>query len=51
MENLPYVRGPHLGEHSVEILKRFGFSDQEIQEMIDKKVTIDGSKENVFKGF
>lgn len=32
-------RGPKLGEHSVEILKEYGFSDEEIQKMLDKGVT------------
>lgn len=32
-------RGPKLGENSVEILKEYGFSDGEIQDMIDRKIT------------
>ena len=32
-------RGPKLGEHSVEILKEYGYSDEKIQEMIAKGVT------------
>jgi len=31
-------RGPKLGEHSVEILKEYGYSNAEIQNMLDKKV-------------
>lgn len=33
------TRGPRLGEHSVEILKEYGFSDEEIQDFIDRKIT------------
>lgn len=50
-ENDPFKRGPRLGEHSVSLLKKYGYTDAEIQKLIDKKVTIDGSKEDVFKGF
>lgn len=32
-------RGPKLGENSVEVLKQYGFSDEEIQDMIDRKIT------------
>jgi crotonobetainyl-CoA:carnitine CoA-transferase CaiB-like acyl-CoA transferase len=32
-------RGPRLGEHSIEILKEYGYSDEEISEFLEKKVT------------
>lgn len=32
-------RGPRLGEHSAEVLKEYGYSDEEIQDMIDRKIT------------
>jgi crotonobetainyl-CoA:carnitine CoA-transferase CaiB-like acyl-CoA transferase len=32
-------RGPRLGEHSVEVLKEYGYSDGEIREFLEKKVT------------
>jgi crotonobetainyl-CoA:carnitine CoA-transferase CaiB-like acyl-CoA transferase len=32
-------RGPRLGEHSVEILKEYGYSDGEIRGFLEKKVT------------
>lgn len=32
-------RGPKLGENSVEILKEYGFSKEEIQDMLDRKIT------------
>lgn len=43
-----FVRGPRLGEHSVEILKELEFTDSEIADMISKKVTSDGSKEDLY---
>lgn len=46
-----YIRGPFLAEHSVEILKEVGYSDAEIQELLDKGITRDGSKENLYKAF
>lgn len=48
-ENNPYERGPRMGENSVEILKQYGYSDEDIQGMLDRKVTVDGSKEDLFK--
>lgn len=33
----PYNRGPFIGEHGVEILKEIGYSDEEIQAMLDSK--------------
>lgn len=52
-DNAPveYVRGPKLGEDSVDILKSVGFSDAEIQDMIDKGVTRDGSKGDLVAQF
>ena len=32
-------RGPALGEHSVQILKEFGYTDEQIQDMLDRKIT------------
>lgn len=32
-------KGPKLGEHSVEVLKEYGFSDDEIKAMLEKGVT------------
>ena len=32
-------KGPRIGENSVEILKEYGFSEEEIQAMLDKGVT------------
>ena len=32
-------RGPGLGENSVEILKRYGYSEEEIKDFIDRKIT------------
>ncbi len=45
-DNAPivYERGPLLAEHSVAILKEHGFTDEEIQSMLDKGITRDGSK-------
>lgn len=40
--------GPRLGEHSVEILKSIGFDDSEIADMIEKGVTSDGSKADLY---
>lgn len=39
---------PRLGEHSVDILTRLGFSGDEIQKMIADGVTSDGSKEDLY---
>lgn len=33
------TRGPRLGEHSVEILKEYGFSEAEVQDFIERKIT------------
>ncbi len=33
------TRGPKIGEHSAEILKEYGFSDGEIQDMINRGIT------------
>ncbi|MDQ0508494.1 Formyl-coenzyme A transferase [Aedoeadaptatus ivorii] len=33
-----YNKGPLIGEHSVEVLKELGYSDEEIQNMLDEKV-------------
>ncbi|NMA49344.1 MAG: CoA transferase [Tissierellia bacterium] len=33
-----YNRGPLIGEHGPEILKSIGYSDEEIEELIDRKV-------------
>lgn len=32
-------KGPRLGENSVQVLKRYGYSDEEIQDFIDRKIT------------
>lgn len=41
-------KAPKLGENSVEILKSIGFSDEEIAAMIEKGVTSDGSKNDLY---
>lgn len=51
LEAPEYIRGPRLAEHSVEILKSVGYSDEEIQGLLDKGITRDGSKEDLFKAF
>lgn len=33
----PYNRGPYIGEHGVEILKEIGYTEEQIQEMLENK--------------
>ncbi len=47
-ENRPYERGPRLGEHTVEILKELGYTEETIQEMIGNSIISDGSEENLW---
>ncbi len=47
-EPAPLEPAPRLGEHSVAILQDLGFSETEIADMIEKKVTSDGSKEDLY---
>ena len=35
-------RGPRIGEHSVEILSEYGFSEEQIQDLVDRKITAVG---------
>ncbi len=44
----PLKKAPRLGEHSVEILKSLGYSDNEITDLIAKGITNDGSKEDLY---
>ncbi len=44
----PLRKAPRLGEHSVEILKSLHFTDSEISDMIEKGITSDGSKEDLY---
>lgn len=36
----PYERGPYPGEHTVEVLKEYGYSDEEVKSMIDNGVAV-----------
>ncbi len=40
---LEFVPGPKLAEHSVELLKSIGYSDEKINSLIERGVTRDGS--------
>ncbi len=44
----PFVRGPRLGEQSIEILRELKFTEEEIAELLAKKVTVDGSKKDLY---
>ncbi len=37
-EKIKYERGPFLGEHSAEIIKGLGYTDEQMKELHDKKV-------------
>ena len=48
MEPAPVEPEPRLGEHSVEILKHLGYSDADIDKFLADKITVDGSKEDLY---
>ena len=42
----PYNRGPFIGEHGVEVMKELGYSDAEINEMLEAKTLFVWEDEN-----
>ena len=37
---------PRLGEHSMEVLREYGLGDDEIQQLVEQGITIDGASPN-----